>query len=127
MPLPQSPKGCSIDSFLRLLSGPWTTYILWILRSNGPTRFGELKRQVGGISAKVLTERLRVLETGGVIFRRCEPTTPQQVIYGLTERGKQMKTLLDQMSKLALRWSVEDGQNVTEVSRAPFNSLSDKS
>ena len=120
MPLPKRPKGCAIDSFLRLLSGPWTTYILWILYSQGPTRFGALKRQVGGISAKVLTERLRVLEMGGVIFRRCEPTTPPQVIYGLTERGAQMKALLEQMSQLALRWCAEDGQKIAEVCRAPF-------
>ena len=61
MAVPKSPVGCPMDSLLRLLMGPWTTYILWVLRSNGPTRFGELKRKVPGVSAKVLTERLRML------------------------------------------------------------------
>ena len=49
---------CPMDALLRLLMGPWTTYILWVLRTtNEPVRFGELKRRVPGISAKVLTER----------------------------------------------------------------------
>ena len=46
---------CPMDALLRLLMGPWTTYILWVLRTtNEPVRFGELKRRVPGISAKVL-------------------------------------------------------------------------
>jgi DNA-binding HxlR family transcriptional regulator len=47
---------------LEVLERPWTTYILWILCSQGAQRFGQLRRAVGGISAKVLTERLRLLE-----------------------------------------------------------------
>ena len=63
---------CPMDSLLRTLMGPWTTYILWILRSEGPTRFGELKRKVPGISAKVLTERLRMLEAAGLPMAEAE-------------------------------------------------------
>ncbi|MBU2824049.1 helix-turn-helix transcriptional regulator, partial [Acidithiobacillus ferrooxidans] len=53
---------CPMDALLRLLMGPWTTYILWTLRQRGPTRFGMLKREVRGISSRMLTERLRTLE-----------------------------------------------------------------
>eukprot|EP01036_Dinobryon_divergens_P044516 gene44516-59402_t len=53
---------CPMDFILRMLMGPWTTYILYNLRTHGPQRFGELKRRVSGISAKMLTERLRTLE-----------------------------------------------------------------
>ena len=67
MTLPKSSMGCPMDAILRLLMGPWTTYILWVLRNDGPTRFGELKRKVSGISAKVLTERLRLLEHAEII------------------------------------------------------------
>ena len=62
MPLPPSPMGCPMDALLRLLMGPWTTYILWALRQNGVMRFGAIRRTVQGVSAKVLTERLRMLE-----------------------------------------------------------------
>lgn len=108
MPLPPSPVGCPMDSLLRLLMGPWTTYILWVLRSNGPTRFGELKRRVPGVSAKMLTERLRMLEEANVVFRDCRPTVPPQVTYGLTARGDELRQVLDSLSELALRWRDAD-------------------
>ena len=57
---------CPMDFILRMLMGPWTTYILYNLKTHGPQRFGELKRRVVGISAKMLTERLRTLEGAGL-------------------------------------------------------------
>jgi DNA-binding HxlR family transcriptional regulator len=53
---------CAIGGMLELLTRPWTMHILWALSHNGPMRFGSLKRQVEGISSRVLTERLRTLE-----------------------------------------------------------------
>lgn len=50
---------------MRLLSGEWTTHILWVLSINGPTRHGALKRLIDGISSKVLTDRLRMPEAEG--------------------------------------------------------------
>jgi DNA-binding HxlR family transcriptional regulator len=99
-----------MDAILRLLMGPWTTYILWVLRSDGPTRFGELKRKVQGISAKVLTERLRLLESADVIERHYQPTIPPQVTYSLTTRGRELNPLLDALDEVAQRWSSEDTQ-----------------
>jgi DNA-binding HxlR family transcriptional regulator len=97
-----------MDSLLRLLMGPWTTYILWVLRSNGPTRFGELKRRVPGVSAKVLTERLRMLAEAGVVHRQFEATIPPQVTYSLTARGEELKGVLDQLNAVAIRWQAAD-------------------
>jgi DNA-binding HxlR family transcriptional regulator len=110
MPLPKSEMGCPMDAILRLLMGPWTTYILWTLRNDGPTRFGELKRKVQGISAKVLTERLRLLESADVVERHYQPTIPPQVTYSLTKRGLELGPLLQSLDAIAQRWSVEDGQ-----------------
>src|SRR5689334_14786071 len=103
-------SGCPMDSLLRLLTGPWTTYILWVLRSRGPTRFGELKRCVPGISAKMLTERLRMLEEARVVFRHYEPTIPPQVTYGLAPRGEELREALDMLNHVALRWRAEDAK-----------------
>ena len=99
---------CPMDALLRLLMGPWTTYILWVLQQNGPTRFGALKRKVPGISAKVLTERLRMLEASGVIFRRYEAKIPPEVTYGLTPRGGELDQVLESLNGLAQRWQAED-------------------
>ena len=69
-----------MDFILRMLMGPWTTYILYNLKTHGPQRFGELKRRVAGISAKMLTERLRTLEgaalVGATTRRRSRPRSP---------------------------------------------------
>lgn len=108
MVLPKSDMGCPMDAILRLLMGPWTTYILWVLRNDGPTRFGELKRKVGGISAKVLTERLRLLESAEVVERHYEPTIPPQVTYQLTRRGHELDGVLASLNGVALRWAQED-------------------
>ena len=108
MSIPKSPTGCPMDALLRLLMGPWTTYILWVLQQDGPTRFGALKRKVPGVSAKVLTERLRMLETAGVIFRRYEAKIPPEVTYGLTPRGRELDHVLESLDTLAKRWQVED-------------------
>jgi len=115
MALPKSPIGCPMDSLLRLMMGPWTTYMLWVLRGNGATRFGELKRRVPGISAKVLTERLRMLQAAGIVYRLAEPTIPPCVTYGLTPRGLELKAALDALSEVARRWSAEDQAPATDA------------
>ncbi len=93
-----------MDALLRLLMGTWTTYILWVLRNQGPLRFGALQRAVGKISARVLTERLRLLEEAGIIYRDYRPTVPPEVSYGLTERGQELGTVLDGLDRLARGW-----------------------
>lgn len=117
MVVPKSPVGCPMDSLLRLLMGPWTTYILWVLRSNGPTRFGELKRRVAGVSAKVLTERLRMLAEAGVVHRQFEATIPPQVTYSLTLRGEELRGVLDQLNTVAIRWQAADKAAQAEAAR----------
>jgi DNA-binding HxlR family transcriptional regulator len=109
---------CPMDSLLRTLMGPWTTYILWILRSEGATRFGELKRKVPGISAKVLTERLRMLESAGLISRHHEPTIPPQVTYALADRGRELSGTLDSLNEIARRWREEDAAKPKDATAA---------
>jgi DNA-binding HxlR family transcriptional regulator len=108
MPIPKSPIGCPMDSLLRVLMGPWTTYVLYVLRTNGPTRFGELKRRVAGISAKVLTERLRMLADADIIERHYEPTIPPQVTYSLAPRGRELADVIDRLDQVAKKWQAED-------------------
>ncbi|NJL38996.1 MAG: helix-turn-helix transcriptional regulator [Leptolyngbyaceae cyanobacterium RM2_2_4] len=95
---------CPVSILMEVLSGPWTMYLLWVLSTNGPTRFGELKRRIEGISTKVLTERLRMLEQEEILYRHYEPTVPPQVTYGLTDRGQELVVILDQLNDLAQRW-----------------------
>jgi DNA-binding HxlR family transcriptional regulator len=108
MQLPCPPNACPMDSILRLLAGPWTTYIVWILSERGKQRFGTLKRQVGGISTRLLTARLRLLEEHGLVLRHVVQTTPPRVSYELTVRGRELGAALTQLNGVAERWQAED-------------------
>ena len=90
----RAPPVCPMDAILRLLMGPWTTYILWVLS----------ERTVPGISTRVLTERLRMLQAAGVIWREQTQTIPPAVTYGLTERGDDLRQVLDSLGEIAQRW-----------------------
>jgi DNA-binding HxlR family transcriptional regulator len=98
---------CAISGLLELLTRPWTMHILWALSHNGPMRFGVLKRQVEGISSRVLTERLRTLEDARFIFRHYEPTIPPAVTYGITDRMQDIEKVLVQLEGLSRKWQGE--------------------
>jgi DNA-binding HxlR family transcriptional regulator len=99
---------CRIHSLLELLTRPWTLHILWSLSTNGPARFGVLRKQVEGISSRVLAERLRGLEQKGFVFRHYEPTIPPAVTYGITKRMKDIEKVLQELEQLAGKWMLEE-------------------
>ena len=117
MKLPPSSFGCPLDSLLKVICGPWTIYILYRLHQNGTTRFGQLKRQMPGISSKMLTERLRTLEKAEIIYRHQEPTVPPLVTYGLTKEGRELTTVLDQLNTLAHTWEDQVEKAVDNTNR----------
>jgi DNA-binding HxlR family transcriptional regulator len=104
----QSPTPCPMGGLLEVLTRPWTMHILWVLSTNGPTRFGALRRQIEGISSRVLTERLRLLEQKGFVYRDYEPTIPPSVTYGITKRMKDIQKVLGELDQLARKWQQED-------------------
>ena len=87
------PQDCPLEASLKLLAGAWTPQILWYLRAE-PRRFGDLKRDLGAVSAKVLTTRLRELEKRGLVSRAVMPTSPPTVEYALTELGHRLNPIL---------------------------------
>ena len=107
----KTPSPCAISGLLELLTRPWTMHILWALSTNGPMRFGVLRKNIDGISARVLTERLRTLEDKGFVYRHYEPTIPPAVTYGITDRMKDIEKVLHQLEGLARKWHAE-GANV---------------
>ena len=109
-----APSPCAIGGLLELLTRPWTLHILWSLSRNGPMRFGVLKKNVEGISSRVLTERLRTMEEKGFVFRHYEPTIPPAVTYGITQRMTDIEKVLAQLEGLARKWHVE-GEHVADV------------
>ena len=79
-----------VNEVLAQIGGKWTMYII-IALGNGPLRFSELKRHIGGVSQKVLTATLRDLEKDGFISRKVTPSIPPRVDYELTEMGVELR------------------------------------
>lgn len=93
-----------LAKLLRVLSSPWTLLLLHRLHTEGPMRFGELKRRLGAISTKTLTERLRMLEAEGWLHRHYEPTVPPQVTYSLAKRVLELDPVMIELDRIAERW-----------------------
>jgi DNA-binding HxlR family transcriptional regulator len=88
-------------------------------------RFGVLRKNVAGISSRVLTERLRMLEDKGFVFRHYAPTIPPAVTYGITDRMKDIEKVLAQLEGLARKWQGEGahGRAKGMVARADVRPL----
>ncbi|MEO0654500.1 MAG: helix-turn-helix domain-containing protein [Pseudomonadota bacterium] len=78
---------CPIERGMRILGGKWTGSILWHLKDD-PVRFNDLARMIGGASKKMIAERLRHLETHGLVRRQVQNTAPVSVSYQLTAHGR---------------------------------------
>src|ERR1700722_7391736 len=86
-----------LSSILALVGDKWTVLIV-VLLGDGPKRFNEIKRMVGGISQRMLTFTLRGLERDGLVTRTVFPTTPQRVDYELTKRGSTLWEAVEPLS-----------------------------
>lgn len=87
---------CPVATTVALIGSKWKLLILRDLLSR-PWRFNELKKDLEGISQKVLTDSLRSLETDGIITRTVYPQVPPRVEYALTDLGRSLKPILDAM------------------------------
>ena len=70
----------------------------------GTKRYNELNRSVVGISAKVLTQNLKDLENDGIVKRKVYPVVPPKVEYSLTEKGMELKSVLDMMKEFGIKY-----------------------
>lgn len=87
---------CPVETTLLLIGEKWKVLILRDL-IDGTKRFGELKKSLGSISQKVLTQQLRAMEEDGLVDRKAYAEIPPRVEYSLTEVGLSLKPILDSM------------------------------
>lgn len=78
---------CPVERGMRIIGGKWTGSILWHLK-DGPVRFNDLARQLGGASKKVINERLKQMEENKLISRTVMATKPVAVSYEITDFGR---------------------------------------
>jgi DNA-binding HxlR family transcriptional regulator len=100
--VPPPPSECPLNQCTRLLAGAWTADVIWYLR-DGRRCFTELQTDLKGVSAKMLTSRLRKLERDGVIERGSRPTSPPTVWYVLTPVGQELCGALANIVDIAQR------------------------
>ena len=93
---------CPIERGMRLIGGKWKGSILWHLK-DGPVRFNDLARQLGGASKKMVNQRLKEMEKTGLLERRVLSTRPIAVAYAITDFGRSALDVLDQLRA----WSEE--------------------
>ncbi|WP_250399265.1 winged helix-turn-helix transcriptional regulator [Streptomyces cellostaticus] len=106
---------CPIELGMRILGGKWTGSILWHLK-DGPVRFNDLSRMLDGASKKMISERLRQLESRGLITREVKDTAPVSVHYEITPFGRSALGFLDELR----RWSETLPESLAEVARSGF-------
>ncbi|NLX48347.1 MAG: helix-turn-helix transcriptional regulator [Methanospirillum sp.] len=102
---------CTVSQTVRYLAKKWTLLIiLELYKGQGYTRrFSELKTALGGITQKVLAERLRELEAEGIVTRRVDASSfPLKTEYTLTESGLEIVDVIRGIKAWALKWKVEN-------------------
>ncbi|HEV3229974.1 MAG TPA: helix-turn-helix domain-containing protein [Solirubrobacteraceae bacterium] len=110
---------CPVCRTADIVCGKWTLLLIRDL-AEGRTRFCELERSLAGISPRTLSLRLRALEEEGIVERHTYPEVPPRVDYALTEKGRALLPIIDDMRAYGTRWlAVDDAAgDCTPVSTA---------
>ncbi|KRV48266.1 transcriptional regulator [Wenjunlia vitaminophila] len=102
---------CGIDAAMDVIGGRWKVLVLWALNEK-PSRFGELRRLIPGVTEKVLTSQLRELEEDGIVHRHVYDQVPPRVEYSLTPRGVSLNDALAPLGAWG-RQHLLDGEPLT--------------
>jgi DNA-binding HxlR family transcriptional regulator len=94
---------CGVFATAEIICSKWTALIIRDL-AEGRSRFCELERSLAGISPRTLSLRLRALEEEGIIERRTYPEVPPRVEYALTEKGRALEPLIEDMRRYGREW-----------------------
>lgn len=92
------------ENAFELLGKRWTGLIIRTLL-NGQNRFSDIEEAIPNMSARMLTERFKELEKEGIILRKVYPETPVRIEYELTEKGRALQSVMDEIQKWAEKWN----------------------
>jgi DNA-binding HxlR family transcriptional regulator len=99
---------CPVEATIQLIGGKYKAVILWHLM-NGKLRYSELHKKIPKATDKMLTQQLRELERDGLINRTVYPVVPPKTEYALTDFGRSLVPILDEMCN----WGTEYLKNAT--------------
>lgn len=97
---------CPVATTVQIIGSKWKLLILRNLL-NRPWRFNELKKDLAGISQKVLTDSLRSMETDGIITRTVYPEVPPRVEYALSDLGESMRPIIKAMEQWGMDYKTQ--------------------
>ncbi|MEJ7644636.1 MAG: helix-turn-helix domain-containing protein [Chryseolinea sp.] len=112
---------CSVIATLRTFATKWKPCIVCYL-SEGPMRYNDLFRTIPNISRKILSEHLKELENDSLIIRNQFDTKKQRVEYELSETGKSLMVILEQLQD----WGLRNVDNVVSIEKMITETLSPK-
>lgn len=92
------------ENAFELLGKRWTGLIIRTLL-NGQCRFSDIEEAIPNMSARMLTERFKELEKEGIIVRKVYPEMPVRIEYELTEKGRALQSVMDEIQKWAEEWT----------------------
>ncbi|SRR5258707_6328255 len=98
MPKPVDPTCKAFQTAIEVLGRPWTGLILGAL-SAGPLRFSEVSARAQGVGDKILSTRLKELESRGIVARQVDPGPPVKVVYRLTDRGRAFEQVMEAIER----------------------------
>ncbi len=98
-----------VELALDIIGGKWKMPIIWRLAAN-TMRYGELRRSLGKITHKMLTEQLRELEADGLVHREVYQVVPPKVEYSLTEQGQTVIPIIESLRQ----WGADYRQQHTQ-------------
>lgn len=106
---------CPVEVAMELVGGRWTAVVLAHLKES-PRRFSELGRLIPDISEKMLTQRLRSMESEGIVSRTVRSDTPPHVEYDLTDAGRSLAPVLQSLYDWGEHWADTHGISIQPTS-----------
>jgi DNA-binding HxlR family transcriptional regulator len=104
---PVHDRTCSVAACAAIIGAKWTAVLVHDL-SEGPRRFSELEHSCPRISPRTLAERLRSLEQDEIVVRRSYNESPPRVEYELTDKGRALLPIIDEMRRFGHEWMIHD-------------------
>ncbi len=105
---------CAMDVTMHYIGGKWKTVVLWYLRKD-KKRFSELRKLIPNITEKMLSIQLKDLEHDGIVARRIYPEVPPKVEYYLTDFGRTLIPMLEEIAKWGRGLAESRGRMVDKV------------
>ncbi|MEF2144805.1 MAG: helix-turn-helix domain-containing protein [Desulfovibrionaceae bacterium] len=109
---------CPFELTLQLIGGKWKPLVLYKLGREGTLRFSELRRNLPGVTQKMLTQQLRELETDGLVLRKVYAQVPPKVEYSLSDLGRTIMPVLEMLCEWGRTYEVQAREKAEEAAGA---------